>query len=285
MRADSPQLVNTRDQAYKAVCAAKHAGNIVGVVPTMGALHEGHLSLVRRSVAECAFTAVTIFVNPAQFGPREDLASYPTPLEADLAALRELNVDLVFVPDKDEMYPSDFSTYIDPPKISLPLEGTCRPDHFRGVATVVLKLFNILPADAAYFGEKDYQQLLVIRRIVAELNIPIKVRACPIVREPDGLALSSRNVYLSSREREQALSLSRCLKKAAELVQSGETNAELIREQMRAVLLNGGVDALDYVSLADPETLQEVTQVVGPVRALVAAHLGKTRLIDNCLIG
>ena len=193
-------------------------GKTVGLVPTMGALHEGHLSLVRRARGECDVVIATIFVNPAQFGPSEDFSRYPRTIERDLELLAAEGCDLVFVPPQEEVYPSDFSTFVEPPAVALPLEGRFRPGHFRGVATVVLKLFNLIPANVAYFGQKDYQQALVIQHMVRDLNLPIKIAVCPIVREPDGLALSSRNRYLSTAEREQALALSRTLQLAEQLV-------------------------------------------------------------------
>lgn len=187
------ELVEGSAEIRAAVLAARAAGKTVGLVPTMGALHEGHLSLVRESTESCNCTIVTIFVNPTQFAPHEDFARYPRSLDDDLAALARLGVDYVFAPSRDEIYPPGFSTYVDPPAVAAPLEGICRPGHFRGVATVVLKLFHLVPADVAYFGQKDYQQSLVVRRMVEDLNLPIAIRVLPIVREADGLAMSSRN--------------------------------------------------------------------------------------------
>lgn len=264
--------------------ATRAAGKTVGLVPTMGALHEGHLSLVRASCQQCDATAVTIFVNPSQFGPADDFDEYPRTLETDLEALSEFDVDLVFAPSTREIYPAGFTTYVEPPEVALPLEGECRPGHFRGVATVVLKLFNVLPADVAFFGHKDYQQSLVIRKMVADLNLPIEIRVCSTVREDDGLALSSRNVYLIASEREQALSLSRSLKLAAKLVRQGELDAKVVLARMRGVIEDAGVSKIDYVALADPDTLAPVKTLDGPVIALVAAHVGQTRLIDNLRI-
>ena len=279
-----PRVIASAAEMRRAVVAERAAGRRVGVVPTMGALHEGHLSLVRASQAECDSTVVTVFVNPTQFGPHEDLARYPRTLEADLAALGKLDVRWVFAPDVEEMYPEGHSTFVQPPQVAQPLEGPCRPGHFRGVATVVLKLFQIVPADVAFFGQKDYQQSLVVRRMVADLNVATEIRVCPIVREADGLALSSRNVYLSPTEREQALALSRSLLEAESAVRSGERGAGAIKRRMRGVLEAAGIERIDYVTLADPETLAEPDRAEPPLVALVAAHVGTTRLIDNRII-
>lgn len=262
----------------------QHAGKSVGLVPTMGALHEGHLSLVRRAKSECDVTVATIFVNPTQFAPHEDFSKYPRTLESDLAALAAANCDMVFVPSREEMYPADASTFIEPPQVAQPLEGVFRPGHFRGVATVVLKLFNIISADKAYFGQKDFQQALVIQRMVADLNLPVQVVVCPITREPDGLAMSSRNRYLSPSERQQALALSRALNLAQERVKLGERNATLLKGEMQETLEKAGIERVDYATIVDPQTLADVTRLEEPAVALIAAVVGATRLIDNCLL-
>ncbi len=276
-----PRLVTSGIEIRRAVQSAHAAGKKVGLVPTMGALHEGHLSLVDASRAQCDVTVVTIFVNPAQFEPTEDFEEYPHSMEADLAALAARGVDLVFAPTREEIYPPGHSTYIEPPQAAEPLEGACRPGHFRGVTTVVLKLFNLVPADFAFFGQKDYQQSVVIRRMVEDLNVPIRIRVCPTVREPDGLALSSRNRYLNPEQRKRALSLSRSLKLAAKLVEHGEQDAAAILDAMRNVMTDAGVDEIDYVALVDPETLASLPAPRRPAVALVAARVGQTRLIDN----
>lgn len=276
-----PRIVATGRELREAVAAARRAGKRVGLVPTMGALHEGHLSLVRAARAECEFTLATIFVNPTQFGPSEDLDRYPRQLERDVELLGELGVDLVFAPDRDAMYPAGFSTFVEPPAAAEPLEGECRPGHFRGVATVVLKLFNLCGADVAYFGQKDYQQTVVVRQMVRDLDVPIEIKVCPTIREADGLALSSRNVYLSPEERQRALSLSRSLHRAAELASSGERSAQAVRMEMQRVLLEGCVTDVDYVAIVDPDTLAPVECLDSPSIALIAARVGKTRLIDN----
>jgi pantoate--beta-alanine ligase len=250
----------------------------------MGALHEGHLSLVRQSNRECSTTIVTIFVNPTQFGPGEDFQKYPRTLEGDLDALASLRVAAVFSPSANSVYPPGFSTYIEPPRVALPLEGLFRPHHFRGVATVVLKLLNLCPADIAYFGAKDYQQALVIEHMVADLNLPIKISIEPTVREADGLAISSRNRYLSPAERQRALVLSRSLEVAAEMVARGEGEAALVLARMHELFAAAGVTDIDYIALADPQTLEPIHFISAPAMALIAARIGTTRLIDNRLL-
>ncbi len=250
----------------------------------MGALHAGHLSLVARSVEECRRTVVTIFVNPAQFGPNEDFSRYPRRLEEDLELLAKANADVVFAPTTDEMYRAGHATFIEIEGIAQRWEGAIRPGHFRGVATVVLKLFNLAPADRAYFGQKDYQQTVVVRRMVADLNLPIEIRVLPTIREPEGLALSSRNAYLSADERSRALALSRSLRLAVELVAGGQRDAKQIAVEMRRMLESIPGLNLDYATLVDPDNLEEVSRVAGPVVAIVAAKLGSTRLIDNEII-
>jgi pantoate--beta-alanine ligase len=278
-----PLVVTTRDEVRHHIATARKTGRKIGLVPTMGALHAGHLSLVKAARRECDFTVATIFVNPTQFGPHEDFQKYPRNLDADLKLLASLNVDLVFAPTVAEMYPPGSTTFVEVGAVAAPLESAARPGHFRGVATIVLKLFNLIPADVAFFGQKDYQQSLVIRQMVADLDVPITIRVCPIVREPDGLAMSSRNVYLSADERRRALSLSMSLRLAAELVAGGERDAGAIIRQMREVLDTAGVQ-IDYVALAHPDTLEVVANIQGPTVALVAARVGNTRLIDNQLL-
>lgn len=280
----SPRVISTISDTHSAVRALQRGGKAVGLVPTMGALHEGHLSLVRRAKSECDVAVATIFVNPTQFAPHEDFSKYPRTLESDLELLESANCDLVFVPSREEMYPPDASTFVDPPQVALPLEGVFRPTHFRGVATIVIKLFNIIPADRAYFGQKDYQQALVIKRMAADLNVATQIIVCPIIREPDGLAMSSRNRYLSPSERQQGLALSRALNLVQANVSCGERNANALQTQMHAVLREAGIERIDYATIAHPETLAELTQLNGPAVALIAAFVGTTRLIDNCLL-
>ncbi len=257
----------------------------LGLVPTMGYLHEGHLSLVRRARAECASVGVSIFVNPTQFGPHEDLATYPRDLERDLSLLRPEGVDVVWAPPVEEVYPACFQTYVTVEEVSRPLEGARRPGHFRGVATVVAKLFNAFQPQRAYFGQKDAQQVVVIRRMTKDLNFPVDLVVCPTVREPDGLAMSSRNTYLSPEERRAATVLYRSLTTARQAYAGGERRAEVLRQILSQVLAEEPMARPEYVSAADPETLEELS---GPVeRALLsmAVRIGKTVLIDNLTVG
>ena len=263
----------------------QQTGKTVGVVMTMGALHEGHLSLVSASNEQCDITVVTIFVNPTQFGAGEDLDSYPRQLDADLELLGKLSVDYVFAPTVDQMYRDEHSTSICPPSVAEPWEGRCRPGHFGGVATIVLKLLQIIPANVAYFGKKDFQQLQVIRATVADLNVDTVVVGCPIVRDADGLAMSSRNAYLSSTERSNALSLSQGLSAAATMFQQGETNSGTLAACIRQQLAAAGITKVDYVAVVDPDTLHEATKADANSVALIAAFVGETRLIDNRRLG
>jgi len=251
----------------------------------MGALHEGHLSLVRRARADDDVVVVSIFVNPTQFGPGEDYARYPRDPDHDLALLRDLGTDLVFMPPVEEMYPQGFDTYVEVEKLAQVLEGTSRPGHFRGVATVVAKLFNIVQPHRAYFGQKDAQQLAVIRRLTRDLDLPVEVVGLPTVREPDGLAMSSRNAYLSHEERKAALVLYRSLEVAQELWRSGVRDASLIRQRMGELLAGEPLARVDYVSVADAETLEELETVDRPALVSLAVRIGKTRLIDNVGLG
>lgn len=253
----------------------------VAVVPTMGALHAGHLGLVRQARAENERVIVTVFVNPLQFGPGEDFDRYPRDLEADLALLRPLGPDAVFAPPPSEMYPEQPLTYVDVTGITGQLCGASRPGHFRGVATVVTKLFHLTNPTAAYFGQKDYQQVAVIRRLVADLNFDIDIVAGATVREPDGLALSSRNRYLYPDERAAARCVPRALEAGASLLAAGETNADAIAAAIKDIIAAEPLARIDYVAVADPDTLQPVTTVNGPVLLAVAVFVGSTRLIDN----
>jgi len=261
-----------------AVRAAQQAGETIGFVPTMGALHEGHLSLVDASLAECDKTVVSIFVNPTQFGPDEDLKNYPRSLDRDLELLEQRGCWLAFAPPVEGVFREGHETSVDVGSVALPWEGESRPDHFGGVATVVLKLFQIVPADRAYFGQKDYQQSLVIRQMVADLNVPIEIRVCPIVREPDGLAKSSRNTYLSPEERQQASALWQSLKLAETLVAEGETSAAVITEKMKPLLKHVDVE---YIAMLREGTVCEVETITETTVVAIAARVGQTRLIDN----
>ena len=264
--------------------AWRAAGKKVGLVPTMGALHEGHLSLVKAARDTFDVIVATIFVNPTQFGPHEDFARYPRTLDADLQALAGAGCDWVFLPERDEMYPAGATTMVEPPAVARPLEGVCRPGHFRGVATIVLKLFNLIPAYAAYFGQKDYQQTRVVQDMVRDLNVPIEIAVCPTIREPDGLAMSSRNRYLSPAERQQAVALSRALAEAERMVQAGERDGSNLRAAMRNILVAAGIERIDYATVADLGSLAELDHLDRPAVALIACHVGTTRLIDNCLL-
>lgn len=278
------RLVETVEEVRSAVADARRRDSTVGFVPTMGALHEGHLSLLRTARRECDFLAVSIFVNRSQFGPAEDFDAYPRPLEDDLEICRAEGVDLVFAPREGVMYPTDFRTWLHVDHFGDVLEGEFRPGHFRGVATVVLELLNIVAPDRAYFGQKDYQQFLLVRQLVRDLNVPVEIRPCPLVREADGLAASSRNRYLGLEERARALALYRSLTLARDMVQAGERDANDIRQRMRDVLENTPGCTLDYAELVDPESLEVVTELAAPVLAVVAARVGKVRIIDNMLL-
>ncbi len=257
----------------------------VGFVPTMGYLHEGHLALVRRAQAENLTVIVSIFVNPTQFGPQEDLATYPRDAERDLALLKKENVSLVLMPSAEEMYPAGFSSWVEVGKVTERLEGEFRPGHFRGVATVVAKLLNIVYPDRAYFGQKDAQQLAVIRKMVSDLNMNLEIVAVPTLREPDGLAMSSRNTNLSPGEHQAALVLWKALCLAQELWEKGEKDAECLRQEMTSLIQSEPLAKIDYVSVADPDSLEELAEIDRPALVSMAVRIGKTRLIDNITLG
>ena len=261
----------------------------IGLVPTMGALHEGHLSLIRASRQAGDYTVVSIFVNPTQFGPLEDLARYPRPIEEDRRLCRELGVELVFHPGVQEMYPAEGVVTVRPTKVSDGLCGVFRPGHFEGVATVVAKLFNIVQPDVAYFGQKDAQQAVVIRRMAEDLDFPVEIVVCPTVREAGGLAMSSRNKYLSPAQREQATCLYRALTKAKEMIHAGRIESEVIIGTMRELILAAEPAALDrpeidYIEIVDPDSMAPVHEVTAPVLIALAVHIGPARLIDNMII-
>lgn len=257
----------------------------VGLVPTMGYLHAGHLALAQRARAECASVVATIFVNPTQFGPTEDLASYPRDLERDLALLGAAGVDLVFVPEAIEIYPPGFQTYVLVEELSQPLEGARRPGHFKGVATVVAKLFNLVQPQRAYFGQKDAQQVRVIQQMVEDLNFPLEIVVCATMREPDGLAMSSRNSYLTPAQRAAAPVLYRSLRAVQEVYEAGERDAERLRRTALEILAAEPLAQVDYVSIADARTLVEVDRIDGPALVSMAVRVGRARLIDNLLLG
>ncbi len=257
----------------------------LGLVPTMGYLHRGHLSLVDCARKEDQTLVVSVFVNPTQFGPQEDLAAYPRDMERDMALLEERGTDIVFAPPVEEMYPPGYDTWVVVDRLARRLEGEARPGHFRGVATVVAKLFNIVRPDRAYFGQKDGQQAAVIRRMASDLNMGVQVAVLPTVREPDGLAMSSRNIYLTPEQRRAAPALYRALSRVRELWQGGERDAERLRREVRAALeAEPLVEAIDYVSVADAETLEELDTVDRPAMVSLAARMGRARLIDNVVL-
>jgi pantoate--beta-alanine ligase len=260
-------------------------GKSIGFVPTMGALHEGHLSLVRRARAENVITVASVFVNPMQFDPSEDFLEYPRDIEGDREKLLQGGVDILFMPDASSVYPENFLTYIEVEKISDRLCGAFRPGHFRGVATVVAKLFHIIRPVRAYFGQKDFQQTVVIKQMVRDLDMDIDIVVCPTMRERDGLAMSSRNAYLDPAQRVAAAVVYRCLSEASEMVKSGIINTGHIKEVMRErILSQPAVSAIDYAGVYDPNTLDEPSEITGDVLIAVALKIGGTRLIDNVLV-
>lgn len=265
--------------------ARRNLGGWVGLVPTMGALHKGHLSLVEQACADNDAVIVTIFINPTQFGANEDLAKYPRDLNRDLELLRQAHVDVVFTPTPAMMYPTGFQTYVEVKKVSQGLEGEHRPGHFRGVATIVSKLFNLTQPHVAYFGQKDAQQVAVIRRMVSDLNFLLDIVICPTMREPEGLAMSSRNVYLSSEERRAAGAVYRALHVASEVYESGGRDPSLLRQTMLVALQAEALASVEYVSVADARTLQELEMSSDqPILLSTAVQMGETRLIDNMLL-
>ena len=275
------EIHETVEAFRKALDAERTAGRTVGLVPTMGYLHDGHASLMRRAASECEVVALTIFVNPLQFAPGEDLASYPRDLERDHAMAESEGVAHVFVPSVEEMYPPGTVTQVHVGEIATRLEGASRPTHFSGVATVVAKLFAIAGACRSYFGEKDYQQLQVIRRMAADLSFPVEVVGCPTVRESDGLAMSSRNAYLTAQERAAAPLLHRALDTAAAAIEAGERDSAAARRLMADLIAAEPLAALDYTAVVDADDLSESETLAGELRLLVAARFGRARLIDN----
>ncbi|MDO4173676.1 MAG: pantoate--beta-alanine ligase [Eubacteriales bacterium] len=277
-------IVSTIEAVREQVRAWRKEGLTVGLVPTMGYLHEGHQSLIARSVAENDRTVVSDFVNPIQFGPTEDLATYPRDLARDAALCEETGADLIFHPEPEEMYAPDFCTYVDMDHLTKGLCGASRPIHFRGVCTVVSKLFHIVQPDRAYFGQKDAQQLAVIRRMVRDLNMPLDIVGCPIIREADGLAKSSRNTYLSAEERQAALCLSRALNKGKAAIEAGETDTAKVKAIITAEIEAEPLSRIDYVEIVDWNNLEPVASTEGSILAAIAVYIGKTRLIDNFII-
>ena len=272
------------DQVRRAVREARGRGRKVGLVPTMGALHEGHASLIRAARGETGCVVVSIFVNPTQFEPGEDLGRYPRPLEKDMETCRREGVDVVFTPSAAEMYPDGFATGVRVADLAEKMCGAFRPGHFDGVSTVVAKLFAIVQPDVAYFGEKDAQQLAIVRRMAADLNLPLEIRGCPLVREPDGLALSSRNAYLSADERRRAPALSAALAEARLALAAGERDAAKVAAAVRRRLEAAAGVEIQYVAVVDPDTLADLDRIAGQALVAVAAKVGATRLIDNVLL-
>ncbi len=300
------KVVKTVKSVRRLVKAARGTGKRIGFVPTMGALHIGHISLIKRAVKDTDYVVVSTFVNPTQFAPGEDFEKYPRPIEDDLKICEEHNVDLAFNPSPKEMYPAENSTreiescraisscieagyltgltWVNVEKLTEPLCGRVRPGHFRGVTTVCAKLFNIVTPDVAYFGQKDAQQAIVIKRMVADLNIPLEIVICPTVREPNGLAISSRNQYLSDKQKKDACLIYKSLQKCQKMINSGFTNTKEILSDMQKILQQGPSIEIEYISIVDADTLQNLDEAKGKILAAVSAKIGSTRLIDNILI-
>lgn len=278
------QLIRQSASLVRSVRVWRRRGRSIGFVPTMGALHEGHLSLIRAARRQTDVVIVSIFVNPLQFGPAEDFARYPRHLRRDAWLAQQAGCDLVFAPTAREMYPPDFSSYVDVAGLGNRLEGAARPGHFRGVATVVAKLFCLAQPTIAYVGQKDYQQALIIQRLVADLSLPIRVRVMPTVREPDGLAMSSRNAYLNQDQRRQASVIFRALSHGRDRIRAGERRADRLVRAMRAMIARAPAARIEYVAIVDAATLAPLRRVAGRVAVLAAVRIGSTRLIDNVLV-
>lgn len=278
------QVLSTAAEMRAACRTVRQSGKRLGFVPTMGALHAGHISLVQAARAQCDVVAVSIFVNPTQFGPNEDFSKYPRTFEQDCALLRAEGVELVFAPQPDEMYPAGVSTYVEVADVGSRLDGASRPGHFRGVATIVAKLFHIVAPDKAFFGQKDAAQVAVLRRMVRDLNFDLELIACPTVREPDGLALSSRNRFLSAQERARALVLSHALHTIVDAYRSGESDPARLQDIGRTVIAGEPEAQLDYLEIVDPDSLQAIPQAMSGALVAVAARVGSTRLIDNLIL-
>lgn len=278
------EVAKTIESVRILVKAARGKGRRIGFVPTMGALHDGHVSLIETAVKKCDFVVVSIFVNPAQFGPDEDFEKYPRPLDDDLKICAKAGADVVFAPSVSEMYPEKNVTWVNVEELTKNLCGRSRLGHFRGVATVCAKLFNIVTPDFAFFGQKDAQQAVIIKQMVADLNMPLEIVICPTVRQPDGLALSSRNKYLTDRQRKDAANIYKSLQKARQMVEEGITNSQTIIEQMRTILNQILSVKIEYISIVDAGTLQNVDRIATKVLIAVAVKIGSTRLIDNILL-
>ncbi len=278
------RVIRSARQMQAVAHSLRRQGRRVGVVPTMGALHEGHASLICAAASAIDVVIVTVFVNPLQFGPREDLARYPRTLDHDLRLAQQAGADIIFAPGVEEIYPPGFHTAVDPGPLALRWEGKARPGHFRGVATVVTILFELTRPTDAFFGQKDYQQALIIERLITDLQLPIRLHVLPTVRESDGLAMSSRNAYLSAAERREALVLYRALREARERIRAGERRAASVLRTMRRAIGEAPRARADYVAIVDAKTLEPVARLNGQVAALLAVRIGRTRLIDNLLV-
>jgi pantoate--beta-alanine ligase len=278
------EVASTIQEVRNWVSAARNEGKKIGLVPTMGALHIGHISLIEAAVKDCDFVVVSIFVNPTQFCPGEDLENYPRPLEDDLEICKKAGVDVVFAPSPEQMYPVENVTWVNVEKLTGPLCGRSRPGHFRGVTTVCTKLFNIVAPDVAYFGQKDAQQAIVIKRMVTDLNMPLEIVVCPTVREPNGLAVSSRNQYLTARQKKDVTNIYKSLQTCRKLIDAGTTETHEIIAEMQKILLQIPSGQIEYVSIVDGETLESIDKISGKILAAVAVKVGPARLIDNILI-
>jgi len=278
------EVAKTIESLRAVVRAARSGGKKIGFVPTMGALHSGHISLIETAKQQTDFVVVSIFVNPTQFGPGEDFKKYPRPFEQDLKICREQGVDVVFAPTPAEMYPGENLTWVTVEKLSEPLCGQFRPGHFRGVTTICTKLFNIVQPDVAFFGQKDAQQAVAIKRMVADLNMPLEIVVCPTVREPDGLAMSSRNQYLSPSQRKDAAYIYKSLQKCRQMIDQGIKDVQQITAEMQKVLSQVPSAKIEYVNIVDAESLEKADRIAGKILAAVAVKIGLTRLIDNILV-
>jgi pantoate--beta-alanine ligase len=278
------KVAKTIESVRNLVKAARSKGKIIGFVPTMGALHIGHISLIEAAAKKCDFVVVSIFVNPTQFGPGEDFEKYPRPLKADLEICRKAGVDVVFAPSPQQMYPGENLTWVNVEKLTEQLCGQFRPGHFGGVTTVCAKLFNIVAPDIAFFGQKDAQQAIVIKRMVTDLNMPLKIVVCPTVRQADGLAVSSRNQYLTRQQKKNAPLIYKSLQKCQKLIEDGVADSKTIINQMRKILQQAPSIKIEYISIVDADTLQELKKITGKVLTAVAVKIGPTRLIDNILV-
>ncbi len=278
------EIAKTIESVRNLVKAARNQGKKIGLVPTMGALHIGHISLIEAAVKKCNFVVVSIFVNPTQFGPGEDFEKYPRPLDADLEICKKAGVDVVFAPTKEQMYGAENLTWINVEKLTEQLCGQSRPVHFRGVTTVCAKLFNIVEPDIAFFGQKDGQQAIVIKRMVTDLNMPLEIAICPTIREPDGLAVSSRNKYLTKQQKKDATLIYKSLQKCRQMIDARVTDSETIIAEMRKILSQAPSIKIEYISIVDAETLQTTNLIARQVLAAIAVRIGSARLIDNILV-